>query len=58
MGDGTEFEPVQRLDGSWGVAISGDGAREIVGVFETQDDAARWIQKAIKALDDEPSKSS
>ncbi len=43
----SDSEPFERSDGSWGVATYRHGVRDIVGRFQSRQDALTWIKKGI-----------
>jgi hypothetical protein len=46
----SDSEPIQRLDGWWGMATYRHGVREIFGRFESHQEALTWIKKSIETV--------
>ena len=45
----SDSEPFERSDGSWAVATYRHGVRDIIGRFQSRQDALTWIEKGIGA---------
>ena len=43
----SDSEPFERSDGSWAVATYRHGVRDIVGRFQSRQDALTWIKNGV-----------